>query len=160
MGAIFMSENNSSGVRTRHIDTCYPFVCELVDDKIIEIVFVKTSKNLADGFRKNTSGDVYDAHTGNYVVAKEDIAVIAFDLGDTAVKGVLKSLAIPTAAVSMESWDKDERYERYHILWDCSTGDLLSEYPESAKICEGNEIIYFEKRVVSLKTASEDQARK
>ena len=53
MGAIFMSENNSSGVRTRHIDTRYHFVGELVDEKIIEIVFVKMEENMADGFTKN-----------------------------------------------------------------------------------------------------------
>ena len=35
MGAIFMSENASSGIRTRHMDTRYHFVREQVSDKIV-----------------------------------------------------------------------------------------------------------------------------
>jgi hypothetical protein len=35
-----MAENSSSGVRTRHIDTRYNFVCENDEDRLIKIVFV------------------------------------------------------------------------------------------------------------------------
>ena len=77
MGAIFMSENSTSSVRTRHIDTRYHFVRELVEGKIIEIVFVKTAENLADGFTKNVNGDTYDAHSPEFVIAKEEIGSLA-----------------------------------------------------------------------------------
>ena len=32
VGVIFMSKNVSTGVRTRHVDTCYDFVQELIED--------------------------------------------------------------------------------------------------------------------------------
>jgi hypothetical protein len=41
VGAIFMAENSSSGVRTRRIDTGYQFVRESVKDGLIKIDFVK-----------------------------------------------------------------------------------------------------------------------
>ena len=88
MGAIFMSENSTSGIRTRHIDTQYHFVCELVEGKIVEIIFVKTEDSLADGFTKNMNGEIYEAHTPDYVIAKEDLALFAVDV--TATKGVLE----------------------------------------------------------------------
>jgi hypothetical protein len=53
VGAIFMAENSSSGIRTRHIDTSYHFVSEHVEDGLIKIVFVKSSTNNADMFTKN-----------------------------------------------------------------------------------------------------------
>ena len=53
VGAIFMAENSSSGVRTRHVDTRYHFVREHVEDGFIKIVFVKSEENNADVFTKN-----------------------------------------------------------------------------------------------------------
>jgi hypothetical protein len=40
VGAIFMAENSSSGVRTPHIDTRYHFVCEHVEDELIKKLFL------------------------------------------------------------------------------------------------------------------------
>ncbi len=37
MGAIFMAENASSSIRTRHIDICWHFTRNLTKDKVIEI---------------------------------------------------------------------------------------------------------------------------
>jgi hypothetical protein len=37
-GAIFMAENSLTGVRTRHVDTCYPFIREFVEDGFIKVV--------------------------------------------------------------------------------------------------------------------------
>jgi hypothetical protein len=52
VGAIFMAENSSSGIRTRHIDTRYHFVREHVEDGMIKIVIVKSSINDANMFTK------------------------------------------------------------------------------------------------------------
>jgi hypothetical protein len=52
VGAIFIAENSSSGIRTCHIDTRYHFIREHVEDGLIKIVFVKSSINDADIFRK------------------------------------------------------------------------------------------------------------
>jgi hypothetical protein len=42
VGAMFKAENASSGVRTKHIDTSYHFIRELVGDGFIKTVYVKT----------------------------------------------------------------------------------------------------------------------
>jgi hypothetical protein len=62
IGAIFMAENASSGVRTRHIDTRYHFIREHIEDGFIQIVFVGTSDNDADIFTKNVSKETYEKH--------------------------------------------------------------------------------------------------
>ena len=67
MGAIFMSGNNSSSARTRHIDTRWHFVRELVEDKVVEVVFVKSQDNKSDMFTKNLNGDLFGAHVGDLV---------------------------------------------------------------------------------------------
>jgi hypothetical protein len=48
VGAIFMAENSSSGVRTHHIDASYHVVREHGKDRLINIVFVKSSDNDAE----------------------------------------------------------------------------------------------------------------
>jgi hypothetical protein len=57
--AIFMAENASSGVRTRHIDTRYHFIREHIEDGFIQILFVRTSDNEADIFLWETYGEVF-----------------------------------------------------------------------------------------------------
>ena len=71
MGAIFMLENKSSNKRTRHVDVRYRFVTDLIEKKVIEVVFVPTKENLSDGFTKNVNRDTYQAHTPNYVRPRE-----------------------------------------------------------------------------------------
>jgi putative aminopeptidase FrvX len=41
IGSIFMSENASTGFRTRHVDTRYHFVREIIEDGFIKIKFVR-----------------------------------------------------------------------------------------------------------------------
>ena len=67
VGAIFMAENSSSGVRTRHIDTRYHFVREHIVDGFISIKFVKSYENDADIFTKNVSKDTYTKHVSNFL---------------------------------------------------------------------------------------------
>jgi hypothetical protein len=40
VGAMFMAQNSSSGVRTQHVNTRYHFVREKLDDGIIKIEFI------------------------------------------------------------------------------------------------------------------------
>jgi hypothetical protein len=53
VGAIFMADNSSSGVKIHHIDTRYNFVCEHDKDGLIKIAFVQSSINDADMFTEN-----------------------------------------------------------------------------------------------------------
>lgn len=62
-GAIFMSENNHVSQRTKHVDIRYKFVNEFVEDKFLEIIFVRSEDNDADIFTKNVSGELYDKHS-------------------------------------------------------------------------------------------------
>jgi hypothetical protein len=66
VGAIFMAENSSSGIRTRHIDTRYHFVHENVEDGLIKIDFVKSRTNDADMFKKNVGKEAYEKHVNKF----------------------------------------------------------------------------------------------
>jgi hypothetical protein len=48
IGALFMSQNSSTGVRSRHVDNRYHFFRENVDDGIVKVEFVKSSENDSD----------------------------------------------------------------------------------------------------------------
>ena len=72
VGAMFMAENVSTSQRTRHIDIRWAYVREFLENKFLKIVFVKSEENLSDGMTKNTSSDVYERHTPNYVIDNED----------------------------------------------------------------------------------------
>jgi hypothetical protein len=68
VGAMFMAQNASSGVRTRHIDTRYHYVKENLEEE-----FVKSIENDSDIFTKNVSQESYDKHLTKFlgVHAKE-----------------------------------------------------------------------------------------
>jgi hypothetical protein len=51
-GAIFLSNNYTSGQRTKHIDVRVHFVRQYIEDGIFKIVFVKSENNDADIFKR------------------------------------------------------------------------------------------------------------
>jgi hypothetical protein len=65
VGAIFMAQNSSSSVRTRHVDTWYHFVRENLEEGIIKIEFVKPVENESDVFTKNVTQEIYERHIKN-----------------------------------------------------------------------------------------------
>jgi hypothetical protein len=67
VGAIYMS-NNSSTFRTKHVDVCYHFVQEFVEDGIVKIIFVKSAENKADIFTKNVQEELMKKHVQGYMV--------------------------------------------------------------------------------------------
>ena len=67
VGAFFMSENVTTINMTKHVDTRYRFVNELVEDGFIEIIFVKTKENVADIFTNNTSGEIGNRHNNKMI---------------------------------------------------------------------------------------------
>jgi hypothetical protein len=62
IGTMFMAQNSSSGVRTRHVDTRYHFVRENLEDGIIKIEFIKSVENQSDIFTKNVNQEIYERH--------------------------------------------------------------------------------------------------
>jgi hypothetical protein len=55
IGTLFMSQNSSTGVRTRHVDTRYHFMREKIEDGIIKMEFVESLDNDSDIFTKNVN---------------------------------------------------------------------------------------------------------
>jgi hypothetical protein len=68
ISSIFMAENPSSGVRTRHIDTRYHFIREHVEESFIKIIFVKTNENDVDIFVKNVNKETYEKRVVKFLV--------------------------------------------------------------------------------------------
>jgi hypothetical protein len=73
VGAIFMTENVSTNSRTKHVDVRYHFVREFVEEGFVKIVFVRSEHNTSDGFTKNVTGDIYDAHVADYMAERSTI---------------------------------------------------------------------------------------
>ena len=67
IGAMFMAQNASSGVRTRHVDTRYHYVRENLEDGIIKIEFVRSDENHSDIFTKNVNQEIYQKHVKNFL---------------------------------------------------------------------------------------------
>jgi hypothetical protein len=65
--AMFIEENASSGVITRHVDTRYQFIREHFEDGFIKIVFVKSDDNHSYLFIKNINKDLYKRHAVKFL---------------------------------------------------------------------------------------------
>jgi hypothetical protein len=48
-------------------------VQEYVEEGYIRIISVPSEENLADGFTKNVTGDIYDAHVKEYMAEKKEL---------------------------------------------------------------------------------------
>jgi hypothetical protein len=63
VSAMFMAQNSSSGVRTRHVNTRYHFVRE---NLIIKIEFIESVENQSDIFTKNVTQEIYERHVKSF----------------------------------------------------------------------------------------------
>ena len=54
-GAIYLSNNQALGSRTKHIDICTHTVRNLINEEVIKTLFVKSENNAADIFTKNAT---------------------------------------------------------------------------------------------------------
>ena len=59
-GAIQLSNNNKFHARTKHIDVCYHFIREALENKLLEIKYVPTDENIADIFTKPLSRPLFE----------------------------------------------------------------------------------------------------
>ena len=62
VGAIYMSQNQASSTRTRHMDTRWFYVNDLQDDGLIIVKFVRSEENVSDVATKNVSAMTMDKH--------------------------------------------------------------------------------------------------
>jgi ketol-acid reductoisomerase len=67
VGAMFMTQNSSSGVKTRHVDTRYHFVRKNLDDGIVKNEFNKSVENQLDIFTKSVTQEIYERHVKKFL---------------------------------------------------------------------------------------------
>jgi hypothetical protein len=72
VGAIFMSENQTSSQRTRHMDCRWWFVSGLLDQGLIKIDFVKTKDNVSDIGTKNVNKETYDSFIDRLLLSRSE----------------------------------------------------------------------------------------
>ena len=73
VGALFMSQNSSTGVRSRHVDTRYHFIRENVEDGIVRVEPVNSNDNDSDIFTKNVNQEIYEKHAMKFLGSIEDV---------------------------------------------------------------------------------------
>jgi len=72
IGALFMSQKASTGVRTRHVNTRYHFIRENVEDGIVKVEFVRSGNNDSDIFTKNVNHEIYEKHVKKFLGSIEE----------------------------------------------------------------------------------------
>ena len=63
VGAIYLFKNQQVGARTKHIDIRHHFIRNHLEDKRLEIVFVRSEKNHSDLLTKNLPEKLFQFHT-------------------------------------------------------------------------------------------------
>ena len=61
-GAIFLAKNRQVGICRKHIDNQHRFLQDMVDDKDIDIQYIRIEDNPADIMTKNTSEADFARH--------------------------------------------------------------------------------------------------
>ena len=70
--AIFLAYNAKTGGRTKHVDIHYNYVREFVQNREVQILFVRSENNDIDIFTKNTAKKTYVEHSGKFMGATND----------------------------------------------------------------------------------------
>ena len=52
-GSIFLASNPVQEKQIKHIDLCYHYICKIIRQKQIELLFIEGAENPADLFTKN-----------------------------------------------------------------------------------------------------------
>ena len=65
IGAIFLAENQITSDRTKHVDICYHFIRQYIQEGTVKLEFVKSRENDADLFTKNVNGETFEEHRKN-----------------------------------------------------------------------------------------------
>ena len=61
-GAIFLAKNRQVGICTKHIDIFHNFLRYMVEEKDIDIRYIRSEDNPADILTRNTSGSDFARH--------------------------------------------------------------------------------------------------
>ena len=58
-GSIFIGSNPVQERRTKHIDICYHYIRELIEDKKVSVFFIPGTENPADMLTKNLAAEKF-----------------------------------------------------------------------------------------------------
>ena len=70
-GTIFLAKNEGASMQMKHVDVCYHFVREHVEDSVVKIIFVQLEENDVDLFTKNTGWSMFEKHLSKFMVDHE-----------------------------------------------------------------------------------------
>jgi len=78
LGAIFLCKNQQVSSRTKHIDVRHHYMRDLIDNKRLDIRFIRSEDNSSDICTKNTPREIHEKHTikiktGTLDCWKEDV---------------------------------------------------------------------------------------
>ena len=65
LGAMFLAKNAQVSARTKHIDVRHHYIRELLEQKKIQLKFIRSEDNAADIMTKNTNRDLFKKHATN-----------------------------------------------------------------------------------------------
>ena len=63
MEAIYLSNKDKTGTKTKHIDTQYHYMRNYIKDGTLKVTFVQSADNKANLFTKNLGIDDFERHT-------------------------------------------------------------------------------------------------
>jgi hypothetical protein len=72
IGAIYMAENNMSNNQTKHVNTKYHFVRELIKDGKVKVEFERSEIYDSDIFSKNLGGELFKKHNNKFMSMEYD----------------------------------------------------------------------------------------
>ncbi|KAL7563774.1 hypothetical protein ACA910_020458 [Epithemia clementina (nom. ined.)] len=73
IGAIWLTENQSTSECTKHIDVRTHYVREYIEDGTIKTIFVKSEDNIADIETKNLPTKLQEKHAPKLICEKEEV---------------------------------------------------------------------------------------
>jgi len=62
IGAIFLAENQNTSERTKHVDICFHFIHQHIQEGTVKVEFVRSPENDADLFTKNMEKNGLDTN--------------------------------------------------------------------------------------------------
>ena len=72
VGDIFMANNVSAKICTKHIDIHTKYVNEVIEDAICKIIFVFSEENTSDIMMKNLKSDLYSKYSSMLITLRRE----------------------------------------------------------------------------------------
>ena len=81
IGAIEMLDSKTGKCRTKHVNTCYHWIKEYVDNDTVKVAYVKLENNVADILTKNLQPRLFEKHASKLVTNIENASEPVNDVG-------------------------------------------------------------------------------